>query len=295
MFAQLVTYKVSRKSLNKFKKEGLNEKCLEALAKLEEQLFDSSEALMTRIQKFPQGTEILKHEALILKHTKGYFRLDKWIPHKTSREWVEALIFALVVATVVRTFLFAPFRIPSGSMLPTIQIGDHIFASMFSYGVPVPFTDVKISPKPIERGDIVIFPYPLDPSVDYIKRTVALEGETIQIIRNKVYINGKQLSEDYAYFNPQLRFRQAEDNVSNFGPVTVPEGHILVMGDNRYDSQDGRFWGYVEIKKVKGKAQIIYWSKDPGTALHGGNFIQGLIDTFNPTLIRTERLFATLK
>ena len=94
------------------------------------------------------------------------------------------MIFAVVVATVVRTYLFAPFQIPSGSMLPTIQIGDHIFASMYTYGSPVPFTDIKLFEKPVRRGDIIIFPYPSDPSIDYIKRAVGLPGETLEILQH---------------------------------------------------------------------------------------------------------------
>ncbi|MBF0278518.1 MAG: signal peptidase I [SAR324 cluster bacterium] len=195
--------------------------------------------------------------------------MDKLITHKATREWVEALIFAAVVAIVVRTFLFAPFRIPSGSMIPTIQIGDQIFATMFSYGIPVPLTDIKFFEEPVQRGDIVIFPAPPDPSIDFIKRTIALEGETIEIRDDKVYIDGKLLPEPYAFFDPENRSASQYPNVSNFGPVTVPKEHILTMGDNRYNSHDGRFWGFVPTKKVKGKGQMVYWSKDVREGITG--------------------------
>ncbi len=262
MFENFVTYKISRKSLSKFKKKGFSEASINSLADLEEQFFPSSKLFIAHLKKLPNSSEILEQEGVILKHTRGYFRMDKLITHRTTREWIEALIFAAVVALVVRTFLFAPFRIPSGSMIPAIQIGDQIFATMFSYGIPVPLTDIKFFRQPIERGDIVIFPAPPDPSIDFIKRTVALEGETIQIREDKVYINGTLLKESYAFFDPENRMASQHPNVSNFGPVTVPKGHLLTMGDNRYNSHDGRFWGYVPIKKVKGKGQMVYWSKD---------------------------------
>ncbi|MBF0350661.1 MAG: signal peptidase I [SAR324 cluster bacterium] len=238
----------------------------------------------------PEGNELLKHQALILGKTLSYFRLDKWISNKVIREWTEALVFALVVATIVRTFLFAPFKIPSGSMYPTINIGDHIFATMFSYGAPIPFTDIKLFPQPIERGDIVIFPYPRDPSIDYIKRVVALAGETVQIIEDQIYINGTALKEPYAYYDPQKQHMieqfklTAGENmppINNFGPVTVPAGHIFTLGDNRYNSADGRYWGFVDIKTVKGQGQLVYWSHDPEAGLFGG--------------YRLERLFQRLK
>lgn len=293
-FTRFRTYKISKKSITTFRKKGLSEPALESLSGLEEQLFESKETFISRLQTLPHTAEIMENEPLILKKTGRYFRLDKWIPNKTLREWVEALIFALVVATIVRTFLFAPFKIPSGSMIPTIAIGDHIFATMFSYGVPVPFTDIKLFPQPIKRGDIVIFPYPKDPSVDYIKRVVALEGEIVQIIEDRVYINGKFLQESYTFFDPQqqqldqIQMLMLKRNgidlvspVSNYGPVTIPEGKIFVMGDNRYNSADSRYWGFVNIKTVKGKGKVIYWSHDPRLGLFEGYHF--------------DRIFSTLK
>ena len=169
-----VTYKLSEKSLNKLQKKGVSETVLNDLAELKDRVYSSKESFLNRVKKLPQAQEIMKNQEDLLKTAKGFFRLDRLIPNRTIREWIEALIFAVVVATIVRTYLFAPFQIPSGSMLPTIQIGDHIFASMYSYGSPVPFTEMKLFKKPIERGDIIIFPYPRDPSIDYIKRAVGL-------------------------------------------------------------------------------------------------------------------------
>lgn len=269
MLSKFTTYKISRKSLHKFKKQGFSEESLNTLAALEEKYFPSMEQFLLYLEKLPNNVEILERKNMILKHTRSYFRMDGWITHKSIREWVEALIFAVVVAMIVRTFLFAPFRIPSGSMIPTIQIGDQIFATMFSYGIPIPFTDIKLLRQPIQRGDILIFPSPPNPSIDFIKRAIALEGEVIEIRNDEVYINDKLLPEPYAFFDPDSRSASRLRNVSNFGPITVPKGHILAMGDNRYNSHDGRFWGFVNIKKVKGKGQLVYWSKDHREGLLG--------------------------
>ena len=137
-----VTYKLSENSFKKLRKKGVSDVALNDLAELENRVFPNSYIFLSRVRKLPQAEEIMKNEADLLKAAKGFLRLDLVIPNRTIREWAEALIFAVVVATIVRTYLFAPYQIPSGSMLPTIQIGDHIFASMYSYGSPIPFTDI---------------------------------------------------------------------------------------------------------------------------------------------------------
>lgn len=289
MMSKFASYKISQKSLTKLRKKGCSESAIKSLASLEEKYFPTSDILLAHIEKFPNHTEILQHKQSILKYSRGYFRLDNWIKDKTTREWVEALIFALVVATIVRTFLFGPFRIPSGSMLPTIQIGDQIFATMYSYGVPIPFTDVKIAPKPVQRGDIIIFPSPEDPSIDFIKRAIALGGETIEIKNDKVYINGTLYKDPFSYFDedPKVkRHARYAPNVRNYGPVTVPDGYIFAMGDNRYNSHDSRFWGFVEKKKIMGKGQIVYWSKEP---------VDGLLGFLDLTSVRYGRMFHFLE
>ena len=136
-------------------------------------------------------------------------RLDLLIPNRTIREWTEALIFAVVVATFVRTYFFAPFQIPSGSMLPTIQIGDHIFASMYTYGSPIPFSDIKLFKKPVKRGDIVIFPYPQDPSIDYIKRAVGLLEKLWKFATTKYSLMAKSLKKHTHILN-QMRENHAK-------------------------------------------------------------------------------------
>ena len=270
-----VTYKLSEKSLNKLQKKGISEAALNDLAEMENLVFSSQETFLGRVSKLSQAKEIMEKEDDLLKAAKGFMRLDLLIPNRTIREWTEALIFAVVVATIVRTYFFAPFQIPSGSMLPTIQIGDHIFASMYTYGSPIPFTDIKLFKKPVKRGDIVIFPYPQDPSIDYIKRAVGLPGETLEIRNDQVFINGEPLDEPYAYFEPNERkSRQAQGlsaaPSSRYGPVKIPQGKLFAMGDNRYNSADSRFWGFVDIDTITGKGQIIYWSHDPNKSIFSG-------------------------
>ena len=262
-----VTYKLSKNSFKKLRKKGVSDVALNDLAELENRVFPNSYIFLSRVRKLPQAEEIMKNEADLLKEAKGFLRLDLVIPNRTIREWVEALIFAVVVATIVRTYLFAPYQIPSGSMLPTIQIGDHIFASMYSYGSPVPFTDIKFFKKPVQRGEIIIFPFPRDPSVDYIKRAVGLPGEILEIRKDQVFINGEQLDEPYAYYEPnERRTRLAQglmssSPVSRFGPVTIPEGKIFAMGDNRDNSLDSRFGWTVPKENLVGRAEFLFFSK----------------------------------
>ena len=279
-----VTYKLSEKSLNKLQKKGISEAALNDLAEMENLVFSSQETFLGRVSKLSQAKEIMEKEDDLLKAAKGFMRLDLLIPNRTIREWTEALIFAVVVATIVRTYFFAPFQIPSGSMLPTIQIGDHIFASMYTYGSPIPFTEIKLFKKPVKRGDIVIFPYPQDPSIDYIKRAVGLPGETLEIRNDRVFINGKPLDESYAYFEPNERkSRQAQGleaaaPSSRYGPVKIPQGKLFAMGDNRYNSADSRFWGFVDIDTITGKGQIIYWSHDPNKSIFNGYKFERIFD-----------------
>ena len=278
-----VTYKLSEKSLNKLQKKGISEAALNNLAEMENLVFSSQETFLGRVSKLSQAKEIMEKEDDLLKAAKGFMRLDLLIPNRTIREWTEALIFAVVVATIVRTYFFAPFQIPSGSMLPTIQIGDHIFASMYTYGSPIPFTDIKLFKKPVKRGDIVIFPYPQDPSIDYIKRAVGLPGETLEIRNDQVFINGEPLDEPYAYFEPNERkSRQAQGLTaapsSRYGPVKIPQGKLFAMGDNRYNSADSRFWGFVNIDTITGKGQIIYWSHDPDESIFSGYRFERIFD-----------------
>jgi signal peptidase I len=179
------------------------------------------------------------------------------------REYVEAIVVAVLLALVVRTFVVQAFKIPSGSMLPTLQIGDHLLVNKFSYGVRLPVSGTSlISRKGPVRGDVVVFRFPRDRSLDYIKRVVATGGDTIEIRDKQVFLNGEQAAHPQAHFTQEDIMSATGGPRDNFGPVRVPEGKIFVMGDNRDNSFDSRFWGFVDLKDVLGRAMIIYWSWD---------------------------------
>jgi signal peptidase I len=275
------SFLVTDLSIHELEQRGLAGKTVDALRGLRERHFSSREEFLHVLEERTAAPMSKGEQKLILKHSRqSLLGLERLIPHRSTREWVEALIFAVVVAVIVRTFLFAPFKIPSGSMVPTIEIGDHIFATMYSYGIPVPFTDTKLFPQQIERGDIVIFPYPLDPSVDYIKRVVALQGETVKVVGKQVFIDGEPLDEPYAHFDRViLNYHQRNGGYQEqHGPFKVPPGKLFVMGDNRFNSADSRVWEdergkprpFVDISSVKGKGRIIYWSHDPEAGWLGG-------------------------
>ncbi len=181
----------------------------------------------------------------------------------TFREYAEAIIIALVLALFIRTFIVQAFKIPSGSMLPTLQIGDHILVNKFIYGIKLPFAGTVLVPiKDPKPNDIVVFKFPRDPKLDYIKRVIAIAGDTVELRDKKISINGKPF-EDLHGVHTDPRILPASSSPRDiFGPVTVPEDHVFVMGDNRDNSFDGRFWGFVDLKAVRGKAFIIYWSWD---------------------------------
>ena len=184
-------------------------------------------------------------------------------PKSGLRENIEAIIIAVLLALVIRTFIIQAFKIPSGSMLPTLQIGDHILVSKFIYGVKIPLTGATLipisDPKP---NDIVVFQFPKNPELDYIKRVIAIAGDIVEIRDKKISINGKPFIDTHGVYKDPLILPAAAAPRDNFGPVTVPAGKIFVMGDNRDNSFDGRFWGFVDLKAVRGKAWAIYWSWD---------------------------------
>jgi signal peptidase I len=177
------------------------------------------------------------------------------------REYLEALAYAIVLALIIRAFVVQAFKIPSGSMIPTLQIGDHILVNKFIYGLKIPFTDKKLFDfKTPKRGDIIVFKYPGDEDRDFIKRLIGLPGETVEIRGTQVVINGNPLEEPYAIFNEHNLLRNSGYSGDSYGPVKIPPHHLFVMGDNRDNSMDSRVWGFLDDGKVKGKAFIIYWS-----------------------------------
>lgn len=179
------------------------------------------------------------------------------------RENIEVIVIAVVIALFIRTFVVQAYKIPSGSMKDTLLIGDHLLVNKFIYGVKIPFTDGKtlIPIKNPKRGDIIVFRYPEDHEKDFIKRVVGIEGDTIVIIDKKLYVNG-ELHEykDHAKFTDPIIFPENFNHRDNFGSVKVPKDSLFVMGDNRDNSHDSRFWGFVKLNEVRGEALIIHWS-----------------------------------
>jgi signal peptidase I len=179
------------------------------------------------------------------------------------REYAEAIAIAILLALFIRTFVVQAFKIPSGSMLPTLLIGDHLLVNKFIYGIRVPFSGKVLVPlKDPKSGDIIVFKFPKDRTIDYIKRVVGVPGDKIEVKNKKVYRNDKLAEDPFAHFTSTTMLPGSVSPKDNFGPITVPEGKYFVMGDNRDNSSDSRFWGFVETNDVLGKAMIIYWSWD---------------------------------
>jgi len=206
------------------------------------------------------------------------------------RQNIEALILAVILALIIRTFIVQPFKIPSGSMIPTLLVGDHLLVNKFIYGTKIPFTDRIILPiKGLSRGDVIVFKYPNDendPSkrgIHYIKRIIGVPGDKIDIGGRNLYINGEKIDLKYSGEYNDERFGTEFDKYEEFLsgnrhvvlfekgrtdtqkgrlPVEVPPGHVFVMGDNRDNSQDSRFWGFVPIGNIEGKAIVTHWSWD---------------------------------
>ena len=194
------------------------------------------------------------------------------------REYLEAAIIALILALFIRAFVIQAFKIPSGSMKPTLLIVDHILVNKFIYGIKAPFVDRYIMPiKKPKRGDVVVFKWPRDEKKDFIKRVVGIEGDTIEIKNDVLYVNGEKIKKAYVgkYRDDNIAvadkylelFDKSQHYIldeyirhENYGPVIVPKNSIFVMGDNRDNSHDSRYWRFVSLNKLKGKAIIIYWS-----------------------------------
>ena len=179
------------------------------------------------------------------------------------REYAEAIVIAVILALIIRTFIVQAFKIPSGSMKQTLRVGDHILVNKFLYGIMIPFTDFQFFPiRDPNRLDVIVFKFPKDESKDFIKRVIGLPGDAVEVRDKKVYINGSPLEEDYAIYTQSSVLPSDLQPRDNFGPVTVPTDSYFVMGDNRDQSLDSRFWGFVKRNKIQGKAFIVYWSWD---------------------------------
>ena len=185
------------------------------------------------------------------KPKKGFFR-----------EMLDSIGFALVIFLVIRTFAFQAFRIPSSSMELTLLPGDFLFVNKFFYGAMIPFTETRLpgfsEPK---SGDIIVFQYPQDPSQDYIKRCVAVGGDTVEVKNKQLFVNGVPAPSEFViHRDPHIR----PDGRDNLPAFKIPPGHLFMMGDNRDESSDSRFWGTVDTKLIRGKAWVTYFSWDMG-------------------------------
>jgi len=206
-----------------------------------------------------------------VKHTKPVWR-----------EWLESLLIIAVLAIVIRSFIVAPFKIPSSSMVPTLEVGDYLFVLRYPYGLRIPFTHTQLFSTEAKRGDVAVFVYPEDESKDYIKRIIGLPGDKITYRDNRLYINGEEMplqkkgtrayflgdgSVDVSgLFSEDLKGVEYDVLRKDFsirdGEWEVPEGHYFVLGDNRNNSRDSRFWGFVPQSYLVGRAAIVWWSWD---------------------------------
>jgi signal peptidase I len=179
------------------------------------------------------------------------------------KEWLEPILIAVVMVVVLKTFIVQNFKIPSGSMEDTLLVGDRLFASKFIYGAELPFTHFRIfkvrDPRP---GDVIVFKYPEDPTKDYIKRCIAVAGQTVEIRNKQVYVDDvlQKTPETIKYIDDLIMTDQPRDNMPK---RTVPTDMLFAMGDNRDNSYDSRYWGFVPYENLIGKALFIYWSVDP--------------------------------
>ena len=190
-------------------------------------------------------------------------------PRSHVRDYIEAIAWALVITLFLRTFVIQAFRIPSESMADTLLVGDFLFVNKLEYGPKIPFTHIRLPGlHPPRRGEVIVFQWPEDPSKDFIKRCVAVGGETVEIEHKQVFVDGVRLVEPY------VKHEAGEEPAGytprdNFSPPTIPPGELFMMGDNRDNSNDSRFWGNVPMDLVKGRALFIYFST-AGTAWWNG-------------------------
>ena len=170
------------------------------------------------------------------------------------REFIEAILTALLIAAFIISFVVQAFKIPSGSMIPTLLVGDHLFVNKFIYGVKLPYFRTTLIPvTDPKREDVIVFVYPEDRSKDFIKRVIGVAGDKIEMKNKKLFLNDKPYADPYGYYTDQAIYPAEAQPRDNFGPVVVPEKSLFVMGDNRDHSLDSRFWGFVDLKDVQGK------------------------------------------
>jgi signal peptidase I len=185
-----------------------------------------------------------------------------------TREYVESILIAVIIALFVRSIFIQAYKIPSGSMEPTLLIGDHLLVNRLSYVVKLPYflgDNVLFTLGKPKRGDIIVFRYPADPKVDFIKRVIATEGETVEIKNKVIYINGIKKTDPWGHYQNTQPIPREFAPKDNYGPYTVPKDACFAMGDNRDNSADSRFWGPVRKEHLVGKALILYFSWNSNT------------------------------
>jgi signal peptidase I len=189
------------------------------------------------------------------------------------REYFESIVVAVILALFIRTFVVQAFKIPTGSMEPNLLVGDHLLVNKFVFAPTTTGLERALLPmRPIVRGDVVVFKFPEDPERDFIKRIVGLPGESIEVRGAQVLVNGTAIAQPFAHFllphDPNAPVNDGDPR-ERYGPVTVPAGHYFAMGDNRDNSQDSRYWGFLPSHYVKGRALMIYWSFDDAPSTSG--------------------------
>ena len=178
-------------------------------------------------------------------------------------EWIEPVLIALILAVIIRTFIFQPFRIPSGSMEDTLLVGDQLIAIKFLYGIKIPFNGKRIFKiRDPEPGDVIVFKFPDDPSKKFIKRCIASGGQHVEIREKVVYVDGVEQEplEHIKFIDPYIYPANPDSHRDNLEEFVVPEDSFFMMGDNSDNSNDSRFWGFVPYENILGKAFILYWS-----------------------------------
>ena len=195
------------------------------------------------------------------------------------REYIKTILWAAVIALIIRHCVIMPFTIPSGSMENTLLVGDYLFVNRFIYGIKVPFTDMRLpGVRSPERGDVIVFRYPVDRSKDFIKRVIGVPGDVVEIRNKQVFINGTIYRNTHEIHKDARILPRTAISRDNFGPVRVPANACFVMGDNRDNSYDSRFWGFVDDADIVGRAMIKYWSWDTNTRNVRWGRIARLID-----------------
>jgi len=226
----------------------------------------------------------------------------------TIREYFESIVIAVILALFIRTFVVQAFKIPTGSMEENLLIGDHLLVNKFIFAPTATAIERALLPvKSINRGDVIVFKYPEEPDSDFIKRVIGLPGESVEVREKKVYVNGTALDEPYAHYLLPVSTASEFHEVTSFdvreryGPVTVPANEYFVMGDNRDNSQDSRYWGFLPRDYVKGKALVIYWSYEAEREDYqeegAGATLRGLASVFIHFFTRTrwERMFHQIR